>query len=79
MRDQVLTEKELYQQDAVYSIMDKFGEEHVYYNDNGNPAISKAVLKEFEELTHDTVVWVRPYRYWRPKEPGDGPGRMVEC
>ena len=47
------------QQSAVYYIGEKFGQQFVYANANGNPAIDKKVLKEFHELTDDTVVWER--------------------
>lgn len=36
---------ELYQQDAVAEIEQRFGTDFVYYNDNGNPAVSRAMLK----------------------------------
>lgn len=78
MRDKVVAEQTLYQEEAAYSISDQFGEEHIYYNDNGNPAISMDVLKEFNKLTRDTVVWVRSQRFWRLREPGDEPGRLAE-
>ena len=66
---------ELYQADAAASIADKFGEEHIYYNEHGNPAINSDVLKEFKKLT-PTAVWVRAGRYWRSRDIGDEPGRQ---
>ena len=54
----------LYHQRVVCKIRDEFGEEHLYVNDNGNLAISKAVLKEFRCLTGDTVVWNKAHRCW---------------
>jgi hypothetical protein len=68
----------LYQETAVCDIQDKFGESFVYYNQNGNQAISKEVLSEFRKLTGDNVVWVRGERYWRFREREDDPGRRQE-
>jgi hypothetical protein len=65
----------LYQDAAVGEIMERFGEEHAWYNDNGNPAIEKRVLTEFGTLTVGTVVWIKSYRMWRHREDGDLPGR----
>lgn len=48
-----------------------------YQNDNGNLAISKKVLAEFNKITGDgDVVWSRSDRLWRFREPSDQPGRM---
>lgn len=66
----------LYQESVVYDIYAKFGEEFIYYNENGNLAIDRAVLKEFKKLSGDEVVWCRGDRYWRRRELGDEPGRL---
>ncbi len=66
----------LYQDDAVSQIEDEFGPDFVYDNDNGNRAISKAVLAAFRKLTGDTVVWERSDRYWRFRQAGDEEGRQ---
>jgi hypothetical protein len=63
----------LNQTDAAARIRMNFGEEFIYINRHRNPAISKAVLAEFEKLTQDSVVWVRKSRRWRKR--GDAPGR----
>jgi hypothetical protein len=68
----------LYQEMAVYKIRSKFGSEFVYQNQNGNLAISPAVLKEFRRLTEGTVVWDRSGRMWRKRRPHDPEGRQVE-
>lgn len=47
------------QDEAASSIKKNFGDEFVYENDSGNPAISKAVLTEFRKLTEGSVVWSR--------------------
>ncbi|MWA01337.1 hypothetical protein F8568_013270 [Actinomadura sp. LD22] len=67
--------EELYQQDVVYEISQKFGEKFVYDNERGNPAIDKKVLKAFREVSEDTVVWEKGMRMWRKREVYDDPGR----
>lgn len=66
----------LYQHHVAYDIEEKFGEDFVYYNNNGNIAISKAVLSAFNKLTGDSVVWERGQRLWRYREDYDEPGRQ---
>ena len=68
----------LYQETVVSEIADRFGDEFVYQNESGNPAITQAVLKEFRRLTEGQVVWARTSRYWRWREERDGPQRMVD-
>jgi hypothetical protein len=52
--------------EAVAEIKSRFGMHHLYINGNGNPAISKAVLKKFKELTHGKAKWTnrRGRGYW---------------
>lgn len=66
MLGQLTQDGTLYQEQAVWDIQQKFGDEHVY--ENGNMAISRAVLAEFRKLTKDTVVWSRGERFWRFRE-----------
>jgi hypothetical protein len=66
------------QDHAAAQIERRFGKQFVYDNANGNPAISKDVLKHFNVLTKNTVVWSRSERYWRFRHPSDSPGRMQE-
>lgn len=61
----------LYQSDAAYNINEKFGEEFVYTNDNGNLGISRDVLVAFRKLTETSVVWERGERLWRKREDYD--------
>lgn len=75
MLDEVTKDRELSQSDAAWEIEHKFGEEFIYTNDNGNPAISKAVLKEFRKLTEDKVVWEKSSRAWRLRDETDTPGK----
>lgn len=65
----------LFQEEAVGCIEVLFGEPHFYVNDNGNLAISKAVLKEFKRLTPHAV-WERDDKYWRLREADDGDARQ---
>jgi len=66
----------LYQETAVMEIATKFGDDFVYFNENGNLAISKAVLTQFRKLTGESVVWERGERMWRQREIHDEPGRL---
>jgi len=68
--------KYLYQETVVYDIASKFGEAFAYYNQNGNLAIGKDVLKAFRKLTGDSVIWERGERMWRFREQHDEPGRQ---
>lgn len=76
MADQVLTSGALYQDEAVDAILREFGNDFVHENDNGNLAIDRPVLNAFRKLTEDSVVWDREDRMWRPRQPGDVPGRQ---
>jgi hypothetical protein len=68
----------LYQETAVWDIQEKFGDDSVYENENGNMAISRTVLREFRKLTEKTVVWNRRERYWRFREELDENGRRQD-
>jgi hypothetical protein len=76
MLAQVEAEGSLYQEEAAADIEEMFGDVFVYENDNGNPAISRAVLKAFRQLSDDDVVWERGERMWRKRESSDEPGRQ---
>ena len=65
----------LYQQDAASCIADEFGGGFLYWNVNRNPAIAIEVLREFRNLTEETVVWVKSERMWRWREKDDPPGQ----
>lgn len=71
-------QRELHQEDVVHEIAAHFGEEFTCENENGNLAISKAVLDAFRKLSGDDVVWCRSERYWRPREEWDLPGRQQD-
>lgn len=69
-------ESELYQIDAVNYIAEKFGEIFIYENQNGNPAISKEILKEFRKISGNDIIWERYSRSWRRRTSEDSPGRQ---
>jgi len=75
MRDKIIKDKRMYQEHVVYKIRDEFGKEFIYTNNNGNPAISRAVLKEFRKLTENLVVWEKGERCWRLRSQHDTPGK----
>lgn len=65
------------QEDAAGSIERKFGEQFLYTNDNGNPAIDPKVLAEFRKLTPNAV-WERTSKSWRNRETFDTPGSRAQ-
>ena len=78
MLNQINKKRELYQNEVVYQIEDKFGPQFVYENQAGNLAISREVLKEFRKLTEETVVWYRSELCWRIRSADDPKvGRLV--
>ncbi len=78
MRDRLKQRKALDQVEAVHEIERIFGRRFIYQNNNGNPAISRQVLREFRALTEGEVVWSRSDQQWRFRARGDGPGRMID-
>lgn len=68
----------LYQETVVGDIESRFGEEFTYINDNGNPAISREVLKAFRSISAKEVVWERSERAWRLRTKHDAPSRQQE-
>jgi len=63
---------------AVGGIIKLFGSEFIKPSIYGAPAIDKRVLRAFQRLTKDTVVWVKlgPLeKFWRKRRPDDPPGR----
>jgi len=79
MLEQITKKRELYQNEVVYLIEDKFGPQFVYENQAGNLVISREVLKEFRKLTEETVVWYRSELCWRIRSADDPKvGRLAE-
>lgn len=54
-----------YQSVMVRRIREDFGEEFSYRNHNGNWAIDKTVLKEFNKLRDEHIVWDKSDQSWR--------------
>lgn len=65
----------LYQDDVVDHMLRCGAEAQLKENADGNIAIGREVLAVFGRSTGDTVVWVKPDRYWRYRVPEDEPGR----
>ena len=78
MFEQLKQVRYLYQEVVVYQIIERFGEQFTYINENGNPAINREVLTAFRKLTERTVVWERGDRVWRFREDDDEPGRQQD-
>ena len=60
----------LYQEEVARGIVKKFGKQFTHQKENGNPAISKKVLKIFRRLTPDAV-WSRGELGWMRRDPDD--------
>ena len=65
----------VYQDDVVDYLVKTKREELLTENADGNQVIGKSVLAAFRKLTPDSVVWVKPDRYWRLRVAEDEPGR----
>jgi hypothetical protein len=65
----------LHQSHAVHEIRRQFGDQFLYENKNGHPAIDKQVIKLFNEHTKIDLVWVSRAFMWRRWRPTDKPGR----
>lgn len=65
----------IYQDEAVDLAL-KSGTPTLYReNNDGNVVLGATVLAEFKKLNADTVVWIKPDRYWRWRCSTDEPGR----
>lgn len=67
----------LHHEQAVFLIVERFGESAVAVNDAGNYVIPANVLSEFRSRTEDIAVWDRSSRMWRMRQRGDASGRLV--
>lgn len=57
-----------HQETTVFDIQNKFGDEFIYINENGNLAISKQVLNEFKKLKEaNDIGWDSSDKYWVKK------------
>jgi len=78
MHERLREQRFLPQEQVVYEIASRFGDDFVYTNANGNLAIDRRVLSVFRKLTPENVVWENGERMWRFREPYDPPGRRAE-
>ena len=68
MFDKLQKDGYLYQAQIVHDINKEFGEEFIYMNENGNPAISKKVLTAFGKLKKAyNIEWDNYDKSWRLK------------
>jgi len=65
----------VYQDDVVDYLVKAKREDLLTENTDGNQVVGKAVLATFRKATEETVVWVKPERYWRWRVAEDEPGR----
>lgn len=71
MVEEIRSRGVLYQKDAAKTVAERFGQEFVYVNENGNLAIGERVLQHFRIMTEDEAVWVKDGFYWRMKRDSD--------
>ena len=65
MINEILEKGYVYQEYLVHDIQEKFGDDFVYINENGNLAISKKVLNEFKKLKEvNGIEWDNRERCW---------------
>ncbi|WP_037461295.1 DUF6953 family protein [Sinorhizobium fredii] len=76
MMDALAADGTLYQDVAASSVADRFGQDFLVINANGNFGLSKAVLAAFNKLSGDNVVWSKSERCWRFRQDYDLPGRQ---
>lgn len=65
----------LYQDDVVDHLVKANCEEFLRENADGNVVLSTSLLTGFRRRNADSVVWVKPDRYWRLRVPEDEVGR----
>ena len=64
---------------AVRSIQELYGEEFVYRNTGAEPGNCPAVLRAFNKVSGDRVIWCRTSKRWEMRKPGQRPGRSQDC
>ncbi|TKB43976.1 DUF6953 family protein [Thalassotalea mangrovi] len=75
MKEQLDKDGCLYQDDVVDYLVKSKAEIHLKENADGNLAIQRKVLNQFRKHTGESVVWVKPDKYWRFRVAEDEPGR----
>jgi hypothetical protein len=64
-----------YQDDVVDMLTKQGADALLRENADGNLVLGKLVLDAFMKVSTETVVWVKPERYWRWRVAEDEPGR----
>lgn len=65
--EEIKSDGTVYQLDAVENIKTKFGEQFIYENENGNDAIDKKVLREFNKIkknSEEDIEWSNSDKCW---------------
>ena len=75
MQSKLTEDNCLYQDDIVDYLVKSENESFLNENIDGNLVINRIILNEFKKLNKDTVVWVRPDKYWRFRVKEDEEGR----
>jgi hypothetical protein len=65
----------LTQKQAVWGIRELFGPEYLTTSARGRQTLPRNVLKAFQALDPENVVWSTQRRAWRPRHPDDPPAR----
>lgn len=65
----------IYQDDVVDYVVKAKAEALLRENADGNLVLGTTILNAFRALTPESVVWVKPDRYWRWRVAEDEPGR----
>jgi hypothetical protein len=65
----------VYQDDVVDMLTRNSGQDLLRENADGNEVLGAAVLNAFMKVSAETVVWVKPERYWRWRVAEDDAGR----
>lgn len=65
----------IYQDDVVDYLVKADAISLLRENSEGNLVIGQSVLTAFKKITQETIVWVKPDRYWRFRVAEDEPGR----
>lgn len=75
MQSEIVAQGCIYQDDVVDYLVKARAEDLLRENSDGNLVVGREVLDAFRKLNEDSVVWVKPDRYWRPRVAEDEPGR----
>lgn len=75
MLSRIKAEDCVYQDDVVDYVLATHGEQWLRENADGNLVVGKEILAAFLAISKDTVVWIKPDRYWRWRVAEDEPGR----